>query len=161
MAVGDPIPAERRIDGMYGEARRDGKFLADVIAVAGTVTIDRREIVMAGSVGTHNKRGRVSREGTIRYQQVDSRWLEEFLSFTSLSLTERRAARDRGENPASPFNMTLISDDPEAFGAEEIELEGVVMWAHDLGFDITALMEREVPITWTNERIIKAINQPA
>lgn len=161
MAVGDPIAAERRMDGMYGEAYRDGRFLADVIEVRGTPTIDRRELAIAGSVSTHYKRGRVSREGTLRYQQVDSRWLKEFLSFTSLSLAERRAARDRGENPAAPFDLMLTIDDPEAFGKESLMLYNVVMWSHEIGYSINDLLEREVPITWEREEIISEVVQPS
>lgn len=161
MAVGDYVAPERRIDGMYGEARRGGAFLADVVAVSGTVTIDRREILMPGSVSTHNKRGRVSREGTIRYQMIDSRWLREFMSYASLTLDQRRALRDSGgADPAAPFDLELRVDDPEAFGAEAITLRGVVMWSHDVGFDISALLEREIPITWTSEQPTRLINQP-
>lgn len=160
MAVGDPIPVERRMDGMYGEAYRDGKFLADVIEVTGAPTIDRKELAIAGSVNIHYKRGRVAREGTLRYQQVDSRWLQEFLSFTSLSLAERRAARDRGENPAAPFDLMLTIDDPEAFGKESLMLYGVVMWSHSIGFSISDLLEREVPITWESEELLSGVSQP-
>lgn len=160
MAVGDPIPAERRMDGMYGEAYRDGRFLADVIEVTGTVSIDRREIPIAGSVNTHYKRGRVSREGTLRYQQVDSRWLQEFLAFTSLSLAERRAARDRGEYPSAAFDLMLVIDDPEAWGKESLMLYGVIMWNASIGFSISDLLEREVPITWEDEELIGAVSQP-
>lgn len=161
MAVGDPIPAERRMDGMYGEAYRDGRFLADVIEVSGTVSIDRRELPIAGSVNTHYKRGRVAREGTIRYQQVDSRWMQEVLSFTSLSLAERRAARDRGENPAAPFDLMLTIDDPEAFGKETLMLYGVIMWNHSIGYSINDLLEREVPITWASEELLSGVSQPS
>lgn len=162
MAIGDPIPAERRIDGAYGEAYRDGRFLADVIEVTGTISIDRRELPMAGSINTHYKRGRVTREGTLRYQAVDSRWLEEFIQFTSLSLAERRALRDTpGANPAaSPFDLDIIIDDPESYGKETLRLFGVVMWSANIGFSISDLLEREVPITWTREALISKISQP-
>lgn len=161
MAVGDPIPAERRIDGAYGEAYRDGRFLADVIEVTGTINIDRRELPMAGSINTHYKRGRVTREGTIRYQAVDSRWLKEFISFTSLSLDERRAARNAGNAVTAPFDLQLTIDDPEAFGKETLMLYGVVMWSANIGFSITDLLEREVPITWVREELIQDIVQPS
>jgi hypothetical protein len=160
MAVGDPIPAERRMDGMYGEAYRDGRFLADVIEVSGTINIDRRELPIAGSVNTHYKRGRVSREGTLRYQAVDSRWLQEFLNFTSLSLEERRAARDAGTSVTDPFDLQLTIDDPEAFGHETLMLYGVVMWSHNVGFSISDLLEREIPITWVREELINPVVQP-
>lgn len=160
MAVGDPIPAERRIDGMYGEAYRDGRFLADVIEVSGTLSIDRREIMRAGSVRTAHKRGRVTAEGTLRYQAVDSRWLKEFMAFTSMSLAERRAARDAGNPVTSPFDLQLTIDDPESWGAETLMLYGVVMWSHSIGFSIADLLEREIPITWDAEELVDEIVQP-
>lgn len=161
MAVGDPIDAERRMDGMYGEAYRDGRFLADVIEVSGTISIDRRELPITGSVNTHYKRGRVSREGTLRYQQVDSRWLREFMDFTSLSLSQRRAMRDAGQAPTAPFNILLAVDDPEAFGAEQLMIYNVIMWNHSIGFSINDLLEREIPITWEREALIRPVVQPS
>lgn len=161
MAVGDPIPAERRIDGAYGEAYRDGRFLADVIEVSGTINIDRRELPIAGSINTHYKRGRVTREGTIRYQAVDSRWLREFISFTSLSLEERRAARNAGNPVTSPFDLQITIDDPEAFGKETLMLYGVVMYSASIGFSLNDLLEREIPITWVREELISEIVQPS
>lgn len=161
MAVGDPIAAERRLDGMYGEAYRGGRFLADVIEVTGTVSIDRRELPITGSVNTHYKRGRATREGNIRFQQVDSRWHREFFAFTSLSLAERRAARDAGNSVTDPFNLQLTIDDPEAWGAETLMIYGVIMWSMSIGFSISDLLEREIPITWVREELVDWIEQPA
>ena len=145
------ISAQRRIDGAYGEAYRNGKWLADVIEVSGTITIDRREVPMAGEVGTHYKRGRVTREGTLRFQQVDDRWHDEFMEFTSLSLAQRRFRRTEG-NPASPpFHLVLVIDDPDAFGRTSLNLFNVTMWSIPIGYSISDMLEREIPITWVSE----------
>ena len=160
MAVGDPVPVEKRFDGMYGEVYRDGLWMADVIEVSGTTSIDRRDLPIAGTVNTQYKRGRVTREGTMRIQQLDDRWHKEFFDFTSKSLAERRAARDAGNPLTTPFDLHLVVDDPEAFGRSSVMLYGVVMWGMPLGFSINDLLEREIPITWVREEIIDEVEQP-
>jgi hypothetical protein len=147
-------PAQYRIDGAYGEAYRDGNWLADVIEVSGTITVDRREVPMAGEIGTHYKRGRVTREGTIRFQQIDDRWHREFMSFSSLSLTQRRAARNAGTPVGAPFSLLLRIDDPEAAAGSSYSLSDVIMWSIPIGYSISDMLEREIPITWTNEQLV-------
>lgn len=156
--MGTPLAPEKRIDGAYGEALRGGQWLADVIEVSGTISIDRREVPMAGSVNTGYKRGRASREGTLRFQKVDDRWEKEFMDYTSLSLAQRRAARNNKVPVGAPFYLTLTVDDPDAPGPSSYGLDGVVMWTMPFGYSITDMMDREVTITWTTEELLAGID---
>lgn len=161
MAVGDPIGGEKRIHGKYGEVYRDGVFQTDVTEVSGTIDIDQIDVPMAGTSATGKKRGGVNRSGTLRFSQVDSRWHKEMFSFTSLSLAERRAARDAGAEVGTPFNLLVMLDDPEAFGAESMMLYGVQMWNIPIGFSLGDLVDREITITWEREELVQEIVQPA
>ena len=161
MAVGDPFVGEKVIDGQYGEVYRDGIWMADVVEISGTISIDRKDIPLAGTTSNHYKRGKTSREGTLRVHHIDSRWLEEFLDFSSKTLSERRAARDAGTPLSSRFNLLLSLDDPESFGAEQLMLYGIVLWEMPVGFSIEDLVDREFPFTWEREELVEGVQQPS
>jgi len=113
------IPAEKRIDGMYGElwvgdSAENIKWWADVVNVTGTVTVERKPINPAGSVQTYNKRGRVTREGSFQFDKVDSRLEREFLTSVNKSLEDRRAVR--GQNWFNRFRAIVKLDDPDSWG---------------------------------------------
>lgn len=158
MASPLPVPAQYRIDGAYGEAYRDGKWLADVVEVSGTITIDRVEVPMAGSVSTGYKRGRVQREGNLRFQKVDDRWEREFMAFSSLSLAQRRAARNAGNSVGAPFALQVTIDDPEAIGASSYMFYNVTLWGMPMGYSISDMQEKQVPITWDSEELLEGID---
>ena len=160
----EPIPAERRIDGMTGEVWRDGAFQADIVEITGTVRVERKEVPIPGSRSTHYKRGRVSREGSFRYQKVDDAREIEFLSLIK-SMAQMRAERDAAiasgnPLPTSTFSMLISLDDPEAWGKSSLLLKGVTMWELPVGFNINDLVEREIPITWEDEEPISTIVRP-
>lgn len=152
-----------RFSGLYGVARRaspegvPGPYLGDVTAVEGAVEIGRIEVPLVGRNRVGYKRGRESREGTMRIQKMDTRWEMEVQRALALTLEDRRAVRDgRATGPAgglgSPFNLHLVYDDPDALGIEEWVLSGVLLWRLPLGFSMgEELVEREYPITWESE----------
>lgn len=159
------IPAEKRIDGMYGElwvgdSAENIKWWADVVNVTGTVTVERKPINPAGSVQTYNKRGRVTREGSFQFDKVDSRLEREFLESVNKSLEARRA--DRGTNWFNRFRAIVKLDDPDSWGVEEIVLYNCEFWTLPLGFSLSEMRQTELQFTWEYEDIAnsKWITEP-
>jgi len=143
------IPAEKRIDGMYGEAWVDGVWWADLIEVTGTITVEKKAINPAGSVQTYNKRGRVTREGNCRFDKVDSRHEKKFIESVNRSLEDRRANRANAWFPR--FNLLLQLDDPDSWGAEKITLGGCEFWNMPIGFSLADMRQIELEFTWEYE----------
>ena len=142
------IPAEKRIDGMYGEVWVDGVWWADLIEVSGTITVEKKAINPAGSVQTYNKRGRVTREGNCRFDKVDSRHEEKFINSVNKSLDARRQERKSGITWFPRFNMLLQLDDPDSWGAEKITLGGCEFWNMPIGFSLADMRQLELEFTW-------------
>jgi hypothetical protein len=152
------IPAEKRIDGMYGEIWVGGgdtgtpiQWWADVVNVSGTVTVERKPINPAGSVQTYNKRGRVTREGTLQFDKVDSRLEKQFLESVNKSLEARRL--ERGVSWFNRFRMVIKLDDPDSWGVEELVLMNCELWTMPLGFSLSEMRQTEMQFTWEWEDI--------
>jgi len=149
-----------RFGGMYGAAYRNGKLLSEAVEVSGTVQINRLEVPLVGQTKTGYKPGRESREGTIRIQKIDAAWELEIYKYLSVNLEERRQKRDEGKPNLRPFQLQLEYDDPDALGAEVWQLDGCLMWAMPLGFNITDdIVEREFPLTWERETPLSAFER--
>lgn len=143
------IPAEKRIDGMYGEVWVSNIWWADLVDITGTITVERKAINPAGSTQTYNKRGRVTREGTCRFDKVDSRHEKKFIESVNKDITTRRAARGTSWFPK--FNMVVILNDPDAWGAEQITLGGCEFWTLPIGFSLGEMRQTELQFTWETE----------
>lgn len=149
------IPAEKRIDGMYGEVYvGDGANLvwwADVVNVSGTITVERKPVNPAGSTQTYNKRGRVTREGTLQFDKVDSRLEQEWLTSVNHSLEYRRANRDKSW--FNRFRMVIKLDDPDSWGVEELVLQNCELWTLPIGFSLGEMRQTEMQFTWEYEDV--------
>lgn len=152
------IGAQRRIDGMAGEVHMDigggaMAFAADVVEISGTIRVDRKDVPIPGTRNTQSKPGRVSREGSFRFQKIDDRYEKFFLENNLGDLSVLRAARDanNGNLPNVTFSIMIVLDDPQAWGASKLTLTGVKMWELPIGYNINDLVERDIPITWENE----------
>lgn len=151
---------KNRMSGMFGSAYRDGRLLSDAVAVSAPVGIGRITVPAVGSADESYKQGRVTREGTMSIQKIDTFWELELFQFLSTSDDERRAARDAGNPIVVDFQLVVKLDDPEALGAERWQLDGVRLWNFEMGFsggdDITG---REYQITWESERPLTAFKR--
>ena len=150
-----------RFSGIYGSAWLGGTLLSDAIEVSGSIEINRIEVPLVGSQRTGYKPGRESREGTLRIQKFDSAWEMKVYRFLRERLErtrqERTASNTRG---IEPFDLIVKHQDPDALGDEEWVLEGCVIWRLTLGFSIGEdLTEREYPLTWENERPLRAFKK--
>lgn len=168
MADKSIISAEKRIDGMYGEvwvgdSNETIKWFGDVVNVSGTITVERKPVNPAGSVQTYNKRGRVTREGSLQFDKVDSRLEKEFLTNANKTLEARRVARDTDNSLWFPrFRMIVTLDDPDAWGKEEIVLQNCEFWTLPIGFSLGEMRQTELQFTWEWEDVAQSswIEQP-
>jgi hypothetical protein len=151
---------DRRIDGMYGEVYHEGKYQGDILEISGRIAIERREIPVAGTDRVAFRRGRVSREGTFRVGKVDSRFEDFILSYASKSVQDRRIDRAAGRDSFPETWFTIRVDDPDSWGAEEIQLLGVRLWEIAIGYTMGDLLEREIPFTWEYEKLIQGVPRP-
>ena len=144
--------ALRRYGGMWGSARNDaGQLLTDVVQVTGTTQRGRIEIPLVGRQKVGHKPGRLSSEGSIAFQKVDTGWELDVYNAMSLDVDELRRRRDRGEFGTldGTFNLNLVQDDPHAFGKEVWQLTGCQVWQLDVGINITDdFIQREIPLTY-------------
>jgi hypothetical protein len=160
-AVTSVSEALQRMGGMYGSAWRDGVLLSEVVQVTAAAEVAQIDVPLAGTINTGHKTGRVARTGTIQYQKVDTYWEMQVWQFLSQSLTDRRAARDRGQHSGiQSFQLLLELDDPDALGIEKWQLDGCQIYRLNLGFNIgDDLTQYEVPLTWESETPIYAFKK--
>lgn len=150
-----------RFGGMYGSAWRGTTQLAEVVEVTATVEVNRIEVPLVGQLNQGYKPGRVSREGSIRIQEMDDAWRMEVWEFLNMSISDRRKRRDANDPVLKPFTIVLEMDDPDALGLSQWALDGcLVTWRMQMGFSITDdILDREYPLTWTSERPVEAFKR--
>jgi hypothetical protein len=157
-----PNAGEYRMSGLWGSAYdAAGNLLAEVVEVVTAVELGRIAVPLVGTMREGHKQGRETREGTMRVQKIDTKWEMKVWKQLSLSVDQRRAARD-GSGPRFNPEFTIIVkiDDPEALGVERWQLDGCRIWRLPIGFNIgDELLEREYPLTWENERPLTAFRQ--
>lgn len=151
---------ERQIDGNYGEIFHEGHYQGDFRDFTGRIAIERRELPRAGTNGVVYRRGRIAREGTLRVAKVDSRFEELFITYINKSTEQRRADRARGTDSFPVTELIIKLNDPESWGVEEIQLLGVRFWEIGIGFTMNDMLERDVPVTWTSEKLVTGIARP-
>lgn len=143
--------ALRRHGGMWGSAWRDGRMLTDVVQVTGTTARGRIEIPLVGQQTVGYKPGRLSSEGSLVFQKVDTGWELDVFNAITLDVDELRARRDRGEFGTldGTFDLLLKNDDPHSFGKEVWMLIGCQIWQLDVGINIAdEFIQREIPLTY-------------
>lgn len=155
-----PAIEERQIDGNYGEIFHNGHFQADLRDFSGRLAIERREIPRAATNTMVYRRGRITRDGSVRIGKVDSRWENVFVQYANMSAEEKRQRRAAGIPIIVDSQLLIKLDDPESWGAEEMVLFGVKFWEVGIGFTMDTLTERDIPVTWQAEAIPKAIPRP-
>lgn len=161
--------ALRRYGGMWGSAWRDGQMLTDVVQVTGTTQRGRIEIPLVGRQRVGYKPGRLSSEGSIAFQKVDTGWELDVYNAMTLDVDEMRRRRDAGQFGTldGTFDLTLKHDDPHAFGKEVWILENCQIWQLDVGINVTDdFIQREIPLTYDvakpqkTFRVINGVVQP-
>ena len=148
------------MDGNYGEIYHSGHYQQDIRDFSGRIAIERRELPRAGTNTIVYRKGRITREGSIRIAKVDSRFEALFLIYANKTTTERRADRGQGIDSFPDTQLLIRLDDPDSWGAEEIMLFGVKFWEIPIGFTQNDMVERDIPCTWHSEMLVSAIPRP-
>lgn len=142
-----------RFSGQYGMALdASGNVISDVVEVSATIELNRIEVPLVGQTKQGYKAGRESREGSLNFQKIDSRWermLHDFLVKRQDWLNNAEGA----QAVKSPqFKLKISYRDPDAAGKETWVLNGCQVWRVPLGFNITDdIVNRELPFTWESE----------
>lgn len=143
--------ALRRFGGMWGSVWRDSRMLTDVVQVTGTTARARMDIPLVGQQTVGRKPGRLSSEGSIVFQKVDTGWEIEVYNAITIDVDDLRRRRDAGEFGTldGTFDIQLKHDDPHAFGKEVWKLTGCQIWQLDVGVNIADdFIQREIPLTY-------------
>jgi len=150
MATETNAQALRRFGGMWFSAWRDGRMLTDVVQVTATTQRARIEIPLVGQQRVGYKPGRMTSEGSIAFQKIDTAWELEVYNALTTDVEALREARDQGDFAAlSGFDLILKHDDPHAYGKETWKLQGCQIWQFDLGgSNADDFVQREIPLTF-------------
>jgi hypothetical protein len=150
-----------RFSGQSGRALDlNGNLLHEVVTVDATVQVDRVNVPLAGSRRTGHKPGRLTREGTLTVQKLDTAW--EMSIYNWLSQTAEQLRQNRGTALAfmRPFSVILDHSDETALGYEQWQLDGCLIWALPMGMNIgDDIVQREFPLTWEAERPLHAFQR--
>jgi hypothetical protein len=147
------VDAGKRMGGMFASVYKDSVLQTDIPGIALTVTVARIDIPLVGQDSVGHKRGRVTREGTLSVQKIDSRWELFVWNFLTTSHRDQRTPS---------FDLKLSIDDPDAYGVEAWQLYGCQLWSYSMGAAITDdQIGRDYPMTWAREEPIDAFEVQA
>lgn len=137
---------EYTILGSFGELYINDEFMTNIQEVSAQITIDRQDIMLAGSRRVGYKYTSVTGEGSMRGYRVTS-------------LMARRIANVMRDDRARQWSGTIRVklNDPEIIQVtagtpqyEEIELTGCKWWGVNLGWAVNQIIEEDTPFTFQN-----------
>ena len=137
-----PLAAERTINGSYGKLYVGATWLANIQRVEARITVERREVKVAGTRHTGYKGMNVTGEGTITGLKVTDFWLK---------LVSRYMRDESSFIPPLTLQTTLA--DPENGATESLDLVRCRFWEVPFGFQVNELVEEAIPFTFENINI--------
>lgn len=140
------ITGNRVINGKFGKVWWDGELLAEIQGFEAKMTINREEVPFVGEMAPDSKITGVAIEGTMKLKKVFSRGQKKLVE-----------AYLKGEDPRSTIVASL--DDPDAYGAERINLSNV--WFNEvtlMAFENGTLGEEEIPFGCTDVEYLDLID---
>ena len=153
--------ALQRFGGMYGSAWRDGVLLAEVVEVTGAVEVNRIEVPLTGQTKQGYKPGRETREGTLRFQKIDTdvgvgdQADHRDEPGAHAGRTATRASRTSGRSPSRSSTTTRTRS-----ATRSGSWTAASIWRLPLGFSITDdIVDRELPLTWEDETCLFGFNK--
>lgn len=133
---------DRVFNGTFGEVWLDGTYLPQATALEAKVSLDKEEVNQCRVLGKGYKITGVDGKGTLKMNKIDS-------TFINLLSGEMSAGKTS--------THTIISkiDDPDAFGSERIQLNGVVFDELTLAdWELKKLQEESIAFTFTSWKIL-------
>ena len=140
---------DRTINGSYGELFLDGVWQTQVQRVEARITINRREVRLAGARQTGYKATGTAGDGTITGFKVTSQWIRMIGAYQRHTRSQQ-----------TPALLRYELADPESFGAEVVELLGVKFWEIPIGFQVDELVEEANPFMFIDHNMLSCLGGP-
>lgn len=137
--------ASRVVNGSWGEVWVDGDYMAEATGLEAKVSLDKQEVNQTGTLEKGYKVTGVDGKGTLKMNKVTSYFIQKMSDNLKAGKTT---------------TATIISnlDDPDAFGAERVQLNGCVFDELTLvNWEAKKLGEESVPFTFTSWEILESI----
>lgn len=137
---------EQVINGTFGEMWIDSEYMAETTALEAKISLEKTEVNQTGKLQKGYKITGIDCKGTIKLNKVSS--------FFILKLSE---ALSKGKT----VTATIISNlaDPDAMGAERIELTGCTFDELTLiNWEAKKIGEESIPFTFTGWNLLETIS---
>ena len=141
----DSYKAENVISGSYGEVWVDNTYMAEASGLEAKMSLDTTEVIMSRTLKKGYKVTGMSGEGTLTLHKISCH----FLNLIAENIKAGKATR-----------ATIITklDDPEALGAERIQLNDCVFTELTLAdWEAGSLVEESIPFNFTDFDILESI----
>lgn len=134
---------DRVFNGTFGEVWLDNTYLSQATSLEAKWSIDKTEVNQSRVLSKGYKRTGVDGKGTLKMNKIDS-------TFLKLLDGEMKVG-------GKSKTHTLISklDDPDAYGAERVQLTGVTFDELTLvDWELKKLGEESIPFTFTGYEVL-------
>jgi len=138
---------ERVINGTFGEVWVNGNYMAEATALEAKVTLEKTEVNQTRSLAKGYKITGIDCKGTLKMNKVSSY----FINLLSKNLKK-----------AKTTSVTIITkvDDPDAFGAERIQLNGCTFDELTLAsWEAKKLGEESIAFTFSSWEVLDSIKK--
>jgi hypothetical protein len=132
-----PLAAERTVNGSHGRLYLGATWLANVQRLEARITIERREVRVAGTRRVGYKSMGVTGEGTISGLKVTSFWLK-FISRYMREQTSR----------LPPLTLSYTLADPDNGGTEAVDLVRCTFHEVPFGYQVNEILDESIPFTF-------------
>lgn len=142
----DSYSSDRVINGSFGEVWVDNDYMAEAIGLQAKTKLDATEVKMCRTLEKGYKVTGISCDGTLKLNKVTSY----FLKKVGDDLKKGKATR-----------MTIITnlEDPEAFGAERIQLNNCIMTELTLAdWESGKILEESIPFKFSGFEVLESID---
>ena len=141
----DSYLPENVINGTYGEVWVDGDYMAEVTGLEAKVSLEKTDVNQVGTLAKGYKITGIDCKGTLKMNKVSSYFIKKLSDSLKVGKT---------------VSVTIISnlEDPDAFGAERIELLNCTFDELTLAnWEAKKLGEESIPFTFTDWNLLDVI----
>lgn len=129
-------------NGSYGELWVDSYYIAEAIAVEAKLTFDKQEVSQAGKTSKGYKIVGTDGKGSIKLNKCTSYFQKKLLEPVQ-----------SGHTPSS--TIVIKVHDPDAVGAERVQLDGVVFDELPLtSWEVKKTIEESLPFTFETAKFL-------
>ena len=138
---------EKVINGTFGEVWVNSQYMAEATALEAKVSIDKTEVNQTGTLAKGYKITGIDCKGTLKLNKVSSY----FITLLSENLKKGKV---------TPVTIISKLADPDAFGAERIQLDNCTFDEMTLAsWEAKKLGEESIPFTFTSWQVLDSIDK--